>query len=74
MSEDARNSIYLWVGGLAFFGLFWAALHFQWPIGVSDKWLWPIVGIVAVINISQTLWGLYRLRAYNPDNPNRTGR
>ncbi len=28
MSEDARNSIYLWVGGIAFALLLWAALKF----------------------------------------------
>lgn len=74
MSEDARNSIYLWAGGLAFFGLFWAALHFNWLEGVSDRWLWPFVGIVAAINMMQTVWGIWKRRASSPNNPNRNVR
>lgn len=71
MSEDARNSLYLRAGGLAFAGLFWAALHFEWLTGVPDRWLWPLVGIVGVINLAQTGWGFWKRRASNPNNPNR---
>ena len=72
MSEDARNSISLWVGGLAFFGLFWAALHFDVITGVSDTWLWPVLGFVTLINLARTGWGLWKRRASNPRNPNRS--
>lgn len=70
MSEDARNSAYLWVGGLAFFGLFWAALHFDLLEGMSDRWFWPLVSIVGFINVARTLWGFWKRRASSPDNPN----
>ena len=70
MSEDARNSIYLWVGGLAFFGLFWAALHFEVFEGVSDTWLWPLLGIAAVFNLGHVALGFWKRRASNPNNPN----
>lgn len=73
MNEDVRNSLYLWAGGLAFVGLFWAALHFEWLTGVPDRWLWPLVGTVAVINLAQTGWGFWKRRASNPKNPNRNG-
>lgn len=39
MSEDARNSIYLWVSTLVLFGAFWASLHFDLFDGISDSWL-----------------------------------
>ncbi len=43
MSEDARNSIYLWAGGIAFALYFWAALKFPFlrfmPRGWADIWL-----------------------------------
>lgn len=71
MSEDARNSLYLWVGGLAFVGLFWAALRFEWLAGAPDRWLWPLVGLVGVINLIQTGFGFWKRRASNPNNPNR---
>lgn len=72
MDEDARNSIYLWGVGLSVFGLLWAALHFNLFEGIPDnKWLWLLVGIVGAINIAQTLRGLWKRRAANPDNPNR---
>jgi hypothetical protein len=74
LSEDVRNSLYLWAIGLAFAGLFWAALHFHWLTGVSDRWLWPLVGIVAAINLAQTGRGLWERRASNPNIPNRNVR
>lgn len=70
MSTDARQSIYLWIGGLVFCGLFWAGLHFDVFGGVSNKWFWPLVGIVGVANLAQTAWGFWQRRAWNPDNPN----
>ncbi len=36
MTEDARNSIYLWAGTLVLFGAFWASLHFNLLEGISD--------------------------------------
>ncbi len=74
MSEDARNSLYLWTGGLLLAGLFWAALHFELLKGVPEGWLWPVVVTAAVINLAQTGWGFWKRRASNPKNPNRDGR
>lgn len=65
MSEDARNSIYLWIGGLALGGLFWAVLYFDVFRGVSDAWLWPLLGTILVINLAQTAWGFWKRRASN---------
>jgi len=62
---------FLWAGGLAFFGLSWAALHFEWLTGMPDRLLWPLVGTVAVINLVQTAWGLWKRRASNLKNPDR---
>lgn len=63
MSEDARNSVYLWVGGMAFFGLFWACLHFDVLTGVSSTWIWRVLVIITLINLAQTGWGFLRRRA-----------
>lgn len=74
MSEDARNSIYLWAGGLFFAGLFWAELHYEWLAGVPGGWLWPLVGIVTLANLAELGWRLWKRRASNPKNPNRNDR
>ena len=71
VSEDARNSIYLWIGGLAYFGFFWAFLQYDVFRGLSDTWLWPLLGIITVINLAQIAWGFWKRRASNPDNPNK---
>jgi len=62
VTNDARNSIYLWVGGIAFFGLFWAGLHFNLLGWIPDKWLWPALGIILAINMAQSVWGFWRRR------------
>ncbi|MBX7514574.1 hypothetical protein K3179_08460 [Qipengyuania sp. GH38] len=71
MSEDARNSIYLWLSTLAFFGACWACLHFDWVEGISDTWLWPVFTALLVVNVVQTVRGVWQRRASNPKNPNR---
>lgn len=70
MSPDLRNSISLWIGGVAYFGVFWASLHFNLFRGVGRRF-GVILGIVAVIHMTQLLWGLWQRRASNPANPNR---
>jgi hypothetical protein len=70
MSEDARNSISLWVGGLAFFGLFWAGLYLDIFRGVWDSWFGVLLAIAVAINIGLTVRGFWRRRASSPNNPN----
>jgi len=62
MTADVRNSIYLWVGGLAFFALFWAGLHFDLLGWVPDKWLWPVLGVILAINLVQSIWQFWKRR------------
>jgi hypothetical protein len=72
MTTDARNSIFLWVGGLVFFGVFWAALRFDVLSGhesALDPWLLPLLGAVGFINLAKLLWGLRKRRAANSGNP-----
>ena len=71
MSEDARNSVYLWLSTLVFFGAFWACLHFHLLEGISDTWLWPVFTALLVVNVVQTVRGVWQRRASNPKNPNR---
>lgn len=71
MSDDARNSIYLWVSTLVLFGAFWASVHLDLFDGIPDTWLWPVVYVLLVINVVQTVWGFWQRRASNPKNPNR---
>jgi hypothetical protein len=70
VSADARNSIYLWAGGLAFFGFFWASFHFDLFRGISNRWLWPLFGLAVVTNLAKFVWGLWKRRTSNPDDPN----
>ena len=72
MSTDLRNSIYLWVGAITFFGLFWAALHFDVLAGVPSTWIWWGLGTVSVVNFGQFLWGLWQRRASARKDPKRT--
>jgi hypothetical protein len=69
MSEDGRNSIYLWLGTVTVFGAFWAFLHFDWFEGISDDWLWPAVTVLLVVNGVQTVWSFWQRHAANPENP-----
>ena len=62
MSRDARNSILLWFGTLAFVGLFWACLHFDVGANIPDRWLWPMLGIVVGVNVVKSIWDFFRKR------------
>lgn len=62
MSRDARNSILLWLGTLAFVGLFWASLHFDIGAKIPDRWLWPMLGIVIGVNVLKSIWDFFRTR------------
>ena len=58
MSPDLRNSISLWVGGLIYFGVFWAGLQFDLFDGVSGTWLGAILAILGVVQLIRFGWGL----------------
>ena len=62
MSRDAKNSIILWAGTLAFVGVFWASLHFDIGADIPDRWLWPMVGIVFGANVVRSIWHFLRRR------------
>lgn len=62
MSDDLKNSILLWAGTLAFFGLFWAALHFGVAPDIPDRWLWPMFGLLLALNVFRSIWDHYRKR------------
>ena len=62
MSADLKNSILLWVGTLALFGLFWSALHFDVGPDTPDQWLLPIFGILVVLNGLRSFRGHFRKR------------
>lgn len=65
MSRDAKNSILLWAGTLAFVGLFWAGLHFEIGPRIPDRWLGPVLGIVIGLNLLKFLWDFVRKRKAN---------
>lgn len=59
MSEDARNSIYLWIGSIAFFAYFWATTSFDLLPPIPDEWFLPLMGfclLVNVVDLIQFLW------------------
>ena len=70
MSEDARNSIKLWAGGIASALLFWAASHFDVLAGVPDEWIWLVVGILIGFNILQSIWVALRRHSIKSENAN----
>ena len=59
MSQDARNSIYLWAGGIAFALLFWLTLRIDLFEGVPIEWLQgalAIAGLVSLFRFARGLW------------------
>jgi hypothetical protein len=67
MSEDVRNSIKLWAGGIAFMAIFWIGIRLDLLQSLSDEvpagWLWLGMGILAVWNLGRIGWGFWRRRA-----------
>lgn len=74
MSEDLRDSLRLWVGGLALMAAVWVALRLDLMKSLADRipanWFWLGMGVLAIWNGAQLGWGLWQRRASNPDNPN----
>lgn len=62
MTEDARNSIYLWVSSLAVFGFFWADITFDLLPSVPDAWTPWILGGTLLLNLVQMTFQLWRRR------------
>jgi apolipoprotein N-acyltransferase len=56
MSRDAKNSIFLWVGTLAFFGLFWVSLRFDIFPRIPDRWMGPAFGLTIAANVLGFVW------------------
>ena len=75
VTDDLRDSLKLWCGGIAFSALFWLTLHFNLLGRLSDKvpayWFGLAVAVLALFNLTQLGWGLWQRRASNPRNPNR---
>ncbi|MCP6172591.1 hypothetical protein NL400_26915, partial [Klebsiella pneumoniae] len=69
MSTDVRNSIGLWAGSIALFGVLWALWHFKWFDGISDGWFGSIAGLAGFVNLALFFHGLWQRRESNPDNP-----
>lgn len=62
MSRDAKNSILLLLGTLAFFGLFWASLHFGIGADIPDGWLTLLLGFTIGANVLKFVWDYWRKR------------
>lgn len=75
MSDDLRNSLKLWAGGIAFIAIFWVASRSNLLNGVTEKvpskWFWLVIGLLGIWNLGQFAFGLWQRRASNPQNPNR---
>lgn len=65
MSRDLKNSILLWAGTLAVFGLFWAWLHFGLGPDIPDQWVNPILGILIALNVLGLVLDHFRKRHAN---------
>jgi len=70
MSEDLRNQLKLWAGGIAFIAIFWVLLRSDLLKGVVDEvptaWFWLMIGILAIWNLGKFGWGLWQRRASKP--------
>ncbi len=62
MSRDAKNSIILWAGTLAFIGAFWALLQLDIGTHIPDRWVWPMMAIVIGLNVARSIWDYLRRR------------
>ena len=68
MSEDAKNSILLWVGALVFAGLFWSAHHFEVGAVIPDGWVRPILGLAFALNVLGLVRDCFRRRKRAADD------
>jgi len=62
MSQDAKNSILLWVGTLVFFGLFWAAVHYEIGPEIPRSWQVPLLFLLIGLNVAKAAWTFIRNR------------
>ena len=63
MTEDARNSIYLWVVSLAVFGLLWADITFDLLPSMPNEWTPWIIGGTLLLNLVQMAFQFWRRRS-----------
>lgn len=63
MSRDAKNSILVWIGTLAFFGVFWAAIYFEIRTPIPDNWLLPLFLILVGVNVVRFAWDFFYKRS-----------
>lgn len=63
MTEDARNSIYLWVASLAVFGFLWADITFDLLPSMSNEWTPWILGGTLLLNLVQMAFQFWRRRS-----------
>lgn len=68
MSEDARNSIYLWTGSIAFFAYFWATTSFDLLPQIPDDWFLPLIGLFLLVNVADFIRLLWMRRASDKKN------
>ena len=62
MSEDLRNSIYLWVGGIALALLSWTCLRFDLLKVIPVEWVQGALIVMLGLNILQSLYFFLRRR------------
>lgn len=72
MSNDLKDSIFLWLNVIAIAALFWAGLHFRPWDAATKTWIGIGGGALGLINLAAFFWGLWERRASNPHNPNRS--
>ncbi|MBO9712805.1 hypothetical protein [Sphingomonas sp.] len=62
MSEDLRNSILLWVGGIAIFGVLWLSLRFDLLRGLPEGFGQAALAFVILVQLVQLCRFLWRRR------------
>ena len=68
MTEDARNSIYLWAASLAVFGFLWADISFDLLPSMPNEWTPWIIGGTLLLNLVQMALHFWRRRSSMSDD------
>jgi hypothetical protein len=62
VSEDLRNSLYLWGGGIAFALIFWLGLKLDLLFWLPVEWVWSALAILGVLNLIKLSYNLWQRR------------
>jgi len=69
MSDDLRNSIYLWVAAILACGLIFGTPHLGFLDGLAESWVGQALQVLGILGFGRAVWKLWARRASNRDPP-----